>query len=273
MKKKKWSGERLETFILTRDAVDHLHRYAIAKTYVKNKKVLDIASGEGYGSNLLSEEASYVFGVDIDTETIEKAKLKYRKSNLSFQQGTTSSIPLEDNTVDVVVSFETIEHHDEHDEMMSEITRVLKPEGIVIISTPDKYYYSDAGSFKNEFHIKELYKDEFENLISKSFSNVQLLTQKYIDGNSIIQDEKSGQDIRFFNGNFSKIKEEEGIPMYLITIASDGVFENQSSSIFNELEFAKENNELMISNIRKSTTFRIGYIILWPFQYIKRLFK
>jgi ubiquinone/menaquinone biosynthesis C-methylase UbiE len=273
MKKKKWSGERLETFILTRDAVDHLHRYAIAKTYVKNKIVLDIACGEGYGSNLLREEASSVFGVDIDNETIEKAKLKYKKDNLLFQQGTTSAIPLEDNSVDVVVSFETIEHHDEHDEMMAEIKRVLKPEGITIISTPDKYYYSDDGNFKNEFHIKELYKDDFENLIRKSFSNVQLLTQKFVNGNSVVQDEESHKEIKFYNGSYLKIKEEKGIPMYLIVIASDSTFEKQSITIFNELEFARENQEILISNIRKSTTFRIGYAILTPFQFIKKLFK
>lgn len=250
-----------------------MHRYAIAKSYVKNKTVLDIAFGEGYGSNLLREEANYVYGVDIDSETIERAKLKYKKNNLSFQQGTTSSIPLEDNSIDVVISFETIEHHDEHIEMMSEIKRVLKPDGIVIISKPDKYYYSDIRNFKNEFHIKELYKDEFKNLVSENFSNVQFLTQKFVDGNSIIQEEKTHNDIKFYNGSYLKIKEEKGIPLYLISIASDSVFKTQSTTIFNELEFAKEKKELLMLNISKSTTFRIGYIILWPFQYLKKIFK
>lgn len=271
--KKKTSGERLETFIYARDTIDHLHRYAIAKTYVKNKKILDIACGDGYGSNLLSEEADFVFGVDIDAETIEKAKVKYIKNNLFFKQGTTSLIPLKNKCVDVVISFETIEHHDEHNEMMVEIKRVLKPDGIVIISTPDKYYYTDVRNFKNVFHIKELYKDEFKDLICKSFSNVQLLTQKYIDGSSIIQDEKSHNDIKFYKGSYLKIKEEKVTLMYLISIASDSVFKNQNTTIFNGLEITRKNKELMMSNIRRSTTFRVGYTILWPFQYIKRLFK
>lgn len=273
MKRKKWTGERLETFILTRDAVDHLHRYAIAKTYVRNKKVLDIASGEGYGSNLLSEEAKYVFGVDIDTETIEKAKLKYKKSNLYFQQGSTSAIPLEDNSVDVVVSFETIEHHDEHNKMMTEIKRVLKPDGITIISTPDKYYYSDIRNFKNEFHIRELYKDEFKVLISKNFLKMQLLTQKNVGGSSIVQNEKLDDEIKFYNGSYLKIFEENSTPMYLISISSDNNFKLQHKSIFHESELTKVSKEQLALNIKNSLTFRIGYIFMLPFRFFKKNLK
>ena len=91
--KKKWTGERLETFIYNRDAVDHLHRYAIASNFVEGKVVLDIASGEGYGSNLMSEKASFVYGVDIDESTIRKADKKYKKNNLKLLKGSTSAIP------------------------------------------------------------------------------------------------------------------------------------------------------------------------------------
>jgi len=272
MTKKKYSGERLETFIFSRDATEHLHRYAMVKTYVKGKTVLDIASGEGYGSNLLKEEASCVFGIDVDNVTIEKAKLKYKKDNLFFIQGSTSAIPLDDNSVDVVVSFETIEHHDEHEEMMEEIKRVLKPEGLTIISTPDKYYYSDFTGFNNEFHVKELYKEDFVNLIYKKFKNTQLLNQKYANGISLIQDEKTNKKTKFYNGSYLKVEEVKSDPVYLIIIASDSLFEKQNITIFNGLEFKKINQELIISNIKKSTTFRIGYIVLSPFQLIKKLF-
>ena len=75
-----------------------------------------------------------------------------------------------DARVDFVVSFETIEHHDQHLQMMMEIRRVLRPDGVLIISSPDKHEYSDVPGFKNEFHVKELYLSEFVDLLSSHFS-------------------------------------------------------------------------------------------------------
>jgi ubiquinone/menaquinone biosynthesis C-methylase UbiE len=273
MKKKEWSGERLETFIYSRDTIDHLHRYAIACNYVIEKKVLDIACGEGYGSNLLSKNAKFVYGVDIDSDTIKNAKIKYKKDNIKFIKGSTSSIPLKDNSVDIVVSFETLEHHDEHDEMMSEIKRVLKPEGIVIISTPDKYYYSDVRKFNNEYHVKELYKNEFLALVSKKFKNVQLLSQKYVNWNSVILNEKENSEITIYKGFFHEIAKKKIDSTYLIALASDNKFENQTTSIFEGSELLRIYQETLLENFKKSTTFKIGYYILMPFQYFKRMLK
>jgi len=63
---------------------------------------------------------------------------------------------------DLVVSFETIEHHDEHEQMLAEVKRVLKPDGMAIISSPDKAIYTDKPEYHNSFHVKELYREEFE---------------------------------------------------------------------------------------------------------------
>ena len=159
--KKKWTGERLETFIFSRDAIEHLHRYAIVKNYIKDKIVLDIACGEGYGSALLAENAMQVYGVDIDEMTVNSASKKYVKKNLNYLVGDVTKISFDDNSIDVIVSFETLEHHNKHEEMMQEFKRVLKPDGILVLSTPDKLYYTDEANFKNIYHIKELYKDDF----------------------------------------------------------------------------------------------------------------
>ena len=104
--------------------------------------VLDIASGEGYGSALLASGATRVTGVDIDPQTVQGATQKYssNNSNLEFKQGSADNIPLHSGLFDVVVSFETIEHHDNHVEMMREIKRVLKLGGLLIISSPDKLF-------------------------------------------------------------------------------------------------------------------------------------
>lgn len=72
-KKKNWTGERLETFVLNDSTIEHLHRYAIAKELAQGKHVLDIACGEGYGSNLLASSARFVDGVDIDQSTDRKS--------------------------------------------------------------------------------------------------------------------------------------------------------------------------------------------------------
>jgi 2-polyprenyl-3-methyl-5-hydroxy-6-metoxy-1,4-benzoquinol methylase len=271
--KKKWTGERLETSIFSRDTTDHLHRYAIAFEYIKDKVVLDIASGEGYGSNLMSNEAKFVFGVDIDANTIEKANKKYIKSNLKYLRGSTSNIPIESGSIDVVISYETLEHHDEHEQMMLEIQRVLKPNGILIISTPDKHYYSDIRNFKNSFHVKELYKQEFIDLISKYFKFSQLLNQAHINGSSLISENEAIQKISFFKGDYTEIMSVENDLTYLIMIASNAEFSKQKTTIFDGTIV----NNHIVNGIRRevieSNTFRLGKILLSPFAFIKRLLK
>lgn len=275
--KKKWSGERLETYIYSRDSIEHLHRYAIVSDYIKDKIVLDIASGEGYGSNLMSKKALFVYGVDIDNKAVQDAKLKYKKENLEFLTGSASEIPIEDNSVDVVVSFETIEHHDKHNEMMTEIKRVLKPKGLTIISTPDKLYYSDERKYNNHFHIKELYKQEFVELIAKNFNNIQLLTQKYSNGNSVIQDDKTHNSLQIFSGNYREITNLTINPLYLVAIASDNTFEEQKLTIFDGNQIINTEFDIQINNktnqIYSSNSYRLGHLILLPFKFLKNIFK
>jgi len=133
-----WTGERYIPGIQGDVAVEHLHRYALARELVHGKDVLDIACGEGYGSNLLIETAQSVIGVDAAEDAIAHARQTYVRSGLQFEVGRCDAIPLKSNSVDVVVSFETIEHHDRHDEMMAEISRVLRADGVLIVSSPDK---------------------------------------------------------------------------------------------------------------------------------------
>jgi ubiquinone/menaquinone biosynthesis C-methylase UbiE len=271
--KRTWTGERLESFIFTRDAIDHLHRYAISKSYIKNKIVLDIASGEGYGSNILSENAKFVYGVDIDKKTIYLAKKKYQKDNLEFLVGSADLIPLEDNAVDVVVSFETIEHHDKHLEMFKEIRRVLKPEGTLIISTPDKLEYSDKREFVNPFHVKELYKKEFESLVSMYFSKRQDLLQTFINGNSVIYDSSQLPKVDVYSGNYHQINQQESTNMYLIAIASDYEFENQKISIFNGQEILEARTKEIQDKVYESNTYKFGHFVLGPLKFLKKVLK
>ena len=176
----KFTGER---FIIGQTlgdiVVEHLQRYQSVSEFVKGKIVLDAACGEGYGSYILSNFADKVFGIDISIEAIEYAREKYNNCNLEYRCASINNIPLQDNSVDVIVSFETIEHvtFDLQKEFLAEIKRVLKPDGILIISSPDKRTYSDIRNFNNIYHVHEMYKDEFKNFLKKYFKNATFFKQ------------------------------------------------------------------------------------------------
>ncbi|HNP31107.1 MAG TPA: glycoside hydrolase family 99-like domain-containing protein [Nitrospirales bacterium] len=180
-----WTGERYVPGIIGDIELEHLHRYYLARELAVGKDVLDIASGEGYGSALLAEVAHTVVGVDASEEVIRYAIERYQRSNVQFKQGVCRHIPLPDASVDLIVSFETIEHHDEHHEMMREFVRVLRPDGLIIISSPDKAEYSDKPQFANAFHVKELYFEEFKELLLNYFGHAQFYGQRVRYGSCI----------------------------------------------------------------------------------------
>ena len=146
-----FTGERFLPTVSGEIELEHMHRYLQAKELAVNKSVLDIACGEGYGSALLATVANNVIGVDISEQAIKHASAQYKASNLKYIHGSCSLIPLPDACIDLVVSFETIEHHVEHESMMLEIRRVLKPDGVLIISSPDRRHYSIDRNYSNPF--------------------------------------------------------------------------------------------------------------------------
>jgi hypothetical protein len=93
--------------------------------------------------------------------------------------------------MDLVVAMEILEHIDDQDGMLGEIARVLRSDGVLLISTPNKTSYSDARHYHNPFHVRELYRDEFLALLGRRFSHVQLMGQKVRAG-SLIHNEVAG---------------------------------------------------------------------------------
>jgi GT2 family glycosyltransferase/ubiquinone/menaquinone biosynthesis C-methylase UbiE/glycosyltransferase involved in cell wall biosynthesis len=215
-------GERFLPGIMAGDIeLEHVHRYKFAAQLSVNKTVLDIASGEGYGSAYLSQTARRVIGVDISQDAVESAREKYERPNLEFLVGSCSEIPLDDATVDVVVSFETIEHHAEHEAMMREIKRVLRPRGLIVISSPDKLEYADKPSFRNPFHVKELYREEFQALLDAHFKCVRMFGQRVLAGSALLC-EHGAQSLMFHEtGTDSSPQKHLPAPKYLVAIASD----------------------------------------------------
>ena len=230
-----WTGERYVPQLGGAIKVEHLHRYALACELGKGKRVLDIASGEGYGSEMLSKTAKSVVGIDIDTPSIAHAQSKYKRTNLSFIRGSCTQIPLQDSSVDVVASFETIEHIEDHEKMLAEIKRVLTAEGILIISSPEKHEYTEVPDHHNYFHVKELYSNEFKELLEKFFKHHKMLGQRITYGSSILEVGKTSS----FGGTYdindlpNNINKNVGLsrPLYLIAICSDEQLPQIESSL------------------------------------------
>ena len=167
-----FTGERYVPGTAGEIAHEHWHRYAFARAFVDGRRVLDAACGEGYGSALLGAAALHVTGVDIDAHTLAHARSVYAdRANVEFIEGSAAALPLPDACVDVVVSFETIEHLQAADQprMLSEFARVLRPDGLLIVSSPNRPEYSDARNHVNPFHLHELDRDELAQLIEPHF--------------------------------------------------------------------------------------------------------
>lgn len=220
-----WTGERYVPQIRGSIALEHLHRYAYACEYVKGRVVLDIASGEGYGSEMLSRTAEHVYGVDIDHLSIAHSIRKYNSEKLTFREGSCIEIPLEDASVDVVVSFETIEHIIDHDKMMLEIKRIMRPGGILIMSSPERHEYSEVHKQQNPFHLKELNHDEFISLLKKHFNHTSCMGQRVIHGSALVEIGKSSGVTKTYQFDQlpNKVDATCGLPrpIYLIGICSD----------------------------------------------------
>lgn len=173
-----FSGERFVPECEREMRYEHWHRYAFAGDFVKGLTVLDVACGEGYGAGHLSRHAAFVVGVDLDSEAVRHAADRYGARSNAFVAGDCTRLPLSDDSVDAVVSFETIEHLEAQSEMLAEFRRVLKPDGFMILSSPNRKTYSDDTGYDNEYHVKELYRDELLELLAEQFSAVRLLGQK-----------------------------------------------------------------------------------------------
>lgn len=228
---------------------EHYQRYYSVLPLVKDKVVLDAACGEGYGTHILSMNAASVNGIDINEDAINRAKEKYQnKENINFLAGSVDKLPFPDRSIDVVISFETIEHISEELQFkfLGEIARVLKEDGVLVMSTPNKKIYSDLYEYHNEFHVKEFYGNEFYAFLKSRFQFVRFYDQ-YFEVVSVI-DKAERQ-----TGVISYIKSgqcgDEG--KYYIAVAS-----NREISSANNMDITH-----VMMNARGEYRQRIGRIL------------
>ena len=205
---------------------EHFHRYAWVAPLVAGKSVLDVASGAGYGSALLARTAASVVGVDISAEAVEHARAAYSQANLSFMEGSAASLPLADGSFDVVVSFETIEHLLEQEQMLGEIKRVLRPDGVLVISSPNKKVYSELSGLHNEFHVKELEWSELDALLRHQFAHIEYFGHRLAVGSAIVPVTHAGEGLLYEaltdeEAQVSSRVMKMAHPVYFIAMASN----------------------------------------------------
>lgn len=171
-------GERYLPGMGGRIAAEHLARYAFAERFAAGKTVLDVASGEGYGAAIMAERARSVVGVDLAEAAVRFAQKKYSGiGNLEFHVGDVTALSFPDESFEVATCYETVEHIDEPLKAIAELRRVLKDDGVLLVSTPNKQTYSDRFDHHNPFHKKELTFGEFKSALQGSFRHVKCLGQ------------------------------------------------------------------------------------------------
>ena len=162
---------------------EHYERYLFATNYIVGKEVIDIACGAGYGSHILKKAgAKSVIGLDISLENISHARHKYNEPDLGYRCHDAEQ-QLQETDIDVIISFETIEHVNRFELVLRNFYSALKSSGLLLISSPNRKLTdpylgpNDKPSF--QYHVREFTIDEFkDHLVKAGFFNILIFGQK-----------------------------------------------------------------------------------------------
>ncbi len=151
----------------------HLAVYEWIARRVAGQRVLDMACGEGYGSDVLARTAASVVGVDANPEAHEHARLRYRRPNLRFAR---DMVQMFRDDADAVVFLQTIEHVPEPVPLLEHFVSLLPADGVAYITTPNVLTLAPPGAERsgNPWHIREYRAGEFKALCETRFSSVQM---------------------------------------------------------------------------------------------------
>jgi SAM-dependent methyltransferase len=146
------------------ELVDQVHR-ALGRAPV----VLDAGCGEGYGTTMLAVGDTRTLALDYDAWTAQHLAIRY--PDLPALRANLVGLPLRDRSVDVLVSLQTIEHLWDQPRFVTECARVLRPGGLLVLSTPNRHTFPPG----NVFHHRELDADELGELLTPTFDAVEVL--------------------------------------------------------------------------------------------------
>ena len=181
-----FTGERVVPGVADPDLLnEHRARYRFAAHYVRcfgpQAVVLDAGCGSGYGTAEFATVAASVTAFDISEEAVKAAREQYARTGVRWLRAGCESLPFADGSFDLVVAFEVIEHLERWRELLSEAKRVLKPSGVLLVSTPNKAYYAEsrADAGPNPFHVHEFNYGEFCSALAEVFPHTSLWTQNH----------------------------------------------------------------------------------------------
>ncbi len=159
---------------------EHLVRYLFSLQFAGSRKVLDLGCGTGYGARLMAETASEVIAADVSPEAIHYARENFSAAHLHYMLTDATHLSFASNSFDVVLCFEVIEHLTRQESLLKEIQRVLKSDGILIVSTPNRLFYTEERKLVNPYHTREFSFGEFRDLLGKYFAKVEVVYQNHI---------------------------------------------------------------------------------------------
>jgi GT2 family glycosyltransferase len=222
-----WTGERMVPWAPDVQVIyEHLHRYWFAATLAAGRRVLDVGSGEGYGTAILASAGESAVGIELDDTSVAHSRANYQADNLEFRVGSALDLSdFADGEFGLVVCFEVLEHIAEQEQLLDGIARVLAPDGVFVCSTPERLTYSELAGQQNPFHVRELTEAEFSAMLGERFGEVRLWGQRTSTGSAIYPIDgtaQTGQTVFVEPEGDEWRRAAAPIPMYMIAMASKG---------------------------------------------------
>jgi GT2 family glycosyltransferase/glycosyltransferase involved in cell wall biosynthesis/SAM-dependent methyltransferase len=176
-----FTGERVIPGKVESDLwAEHLARYLFAEPLAHGRRVLDLGAGAGYGAERLSRVAKSVVAIDVATDAMRYARQHHPGLDVRHLVARGEALPFRAGSFDLVVAFEILEHVHDQPGLLAEVRRVLTPEGIFAVSTPNRLYYTDERHEHNEFHVHEFEVPELQQFLAPAFPQVRIYVQNHV---------------------------------------------------------------------------------------------
>jgi SAM-dependent methyltransferase len=179
-----FTGERVIPGQVNDDLwAEHVARYAFASRFAAGRRVLDAGCGTGYGVLNLARNAAWVAGADLAADAVDYAAIHSTGGNVYYLQASAAALPFRAGSFDLITAFEVIEHLPGWRDLLHEARRVIAPDGLFLVSTPNRLYYAESRRLDgpNPYHVHEFEFAEFQAALHEHFSNVTILFQNRVE--------------------------------------------------------------------------------------------